>query len=39
VRLQGFFGCKHFSKTNAFLKQADLPAIDWQIDNEADAAL
>lgn len=28
---QGFFGCKHFSKTNAFLRQCGLPEIDWQI--------
>ncbi len=25
----GFFGCKHFSKTNEYLKQNDLPKIDW----------
>lgn len=28
---QGFFGCKHFSKTNDFLKENNLPEIDWQI--------
>lgn len=28
---QGFFGCKHFSKTNAFLQTCGLPPIDWQI--------
>ena len=28
---QGFFGCKHFSRTNAFLRQCGLPEIDWQI--------
>lgn len=27
----GFFGCKHFSKTNAILKQSGLETIDWQI--------
>ncbi len=27
----GFFGCKHFSKTNELLKQENLSAIDWQI--------
>ena len=27
----GFFGCKHFSKTNQILKQNNLPEIDWQI--------
>ncbi len=30
---QGFFGCKHFSKTNALLQQQGLPPVDWQIDN------
>ena len=25
----GFFGCRHFSKANAFLKQNGLPPIDW----------
>lgn len=28
-----FFGCKHFSKTNAFLEQNGQPPIDWQIPN------
>lgn len=27
----GFFGCKHFSKTNDFLKENNIPEIDWQI--------
>ena len=27
----GFFGCRHFSQTNAFLRQCGLPEIDWQI--------
>lgn len=27
----GFFGCKHFSKTNAFLEQQGLDPIDWQV--------
>lgn len=27
----GFFGCRHFSKTNQFLKEHNLPLIDWQI--------
>lgn len=27
----GFFGCKHFSKANAFLKQAGKEPIDWQL--------
>lgn len=27
----GFFGCRHFSKTNEFLKEHNLPPIDWQI--------
>jgi uracil-DNA glycosylase len=28
---RGFFGCRHFSKTNAALKASGLPAIDWQL--------
>jgi uracil-DNA glycosylase len=28
---QGFFGCKHFSKTNEFLMQQGLQPIDWKI--------
>lgn len=27
----GFFGCKHFSKTNALLKQEGLKEIDWKL--------
>src|SRR5690554_5782653 len=27
----GFFGCKHFSKTNAFLEQNGQPPIDWSL--------
>jgi len=30
---RGFFGCKHFSKTNEFLKANGLEPIDWQIEN------
>ncbi|MBQ7972824.1 MAG: uracil-DNA glycosylase [Lachnospiraceae bacterium] len=30
---RGFFGCGHFSKTNAFLKEHGLREIDWQIEN------
>lgn len=30
---RGFFGCKHFSKTNEFLKENGLEPIDWQIEN------
>ena len=30
---RGFFGCKHFSQTNEFLKSKGLEPIDWQIDN------
>ena len=30
---RGFFGCKHFSKTNEFLVQNGLEPIDWQIEN------
>lgn len=29
----GFFGCKHFSQTNAFLEEHGLTSIDWQIEN------
>lgn len=28
---KGFFGCGHFSKTNAFLQQHGLPAVDWSL--------
>jgi uracil-DNA glycosylase len=28
----GFFGCKHFSKTNEFLKRNNREPIDWQIE-------
>jgi len=28
----GFFGCRHFSKTNAFLQQNGMTPICWQID-------
>ncbi|MBO4902825.1 MAG: uracil-DNA glycosylase [Lachnospiraceae bacterium] len=30
---RGFFGCKHFSRTNAFLSENHLEPIDWQIEN------
>lgn len=30
---RGFFGCKHFSMTNDFLKENGIEPIDWQIDN------
>lgn len=33
---RGFFGCKHFSKTNEFLQEHGIEPIDWQIDNEYD---
>ena len=29
----GFFGCRHFSKANAFLISQGLEPIDWQIEN------
>ncbi|MCL2323594.1 MAG: uracil-DNA glycosylase [Oscillospiraceae bacterium] len=29
----GFFGCKHFSKTNEILKSLNKEPIDWQIEN------
>lgn len=28
----GFFGCRHFSKSNEILKRHGLPEIDWKID-------
>jgi uracil-DNA glycosylase len=28
---RGFFGCKHFSRVNSFLRQKGLAEIDWQI--------
>ncbi len=30
---RGFFGCKHFSQTNEYLKKNGLEPIDWQIEN------
>lgn len=30
---RGFFGCRHFSQTNAFLEANGIPPIDWQIEN------
>lgn len=30
---RGFMGCKHFSKTNEFLKCHGIEPIDWQIEN------
>ncbi|MBQ3823616.1 MAG: uracil-DNA glycosylase, partial [Clostridia bacterium] len=27
----GFFGCRHFSKTNEFLKSAGLEPVDWKL--------
>ena len=30
---RGFFGCRHFSKTNEFLKAHGVEPIDWQIPN------
>lgn len=31
----GFLGCKHFSKANAFLESRGLPPIDWRLPAEA----
>lgn len=31
LSVSGFFGCRHFSKTNAFLQKNGQSAIDWQI--------
>ena len=30
---RGFFGCKHFSKCNEFLKNNNIKPIDWQIED------
>ena len=30
---RGFFGCRHFSQTNAFLESYKIAPIDWQIEN------
>ena len=30
---RGFFGCRHFSKANAFLEANGLEPIDWQIED------
>lgn len=30
---RGFFGCRHFSKTNEFLSANEVEPIDWQIEN------
>lgn len=30
---RGFFGCKHFSKANAFLEENGVEPIDWQIED------
>jgi uracil-DNA glycosylase len=30
---RGFFGCKHFSRTNEFLQNNGIMPIDWQIEN------
>ena len=30
---RGFFGCRHFSKTNEFLEANGMDPIDWQIEN------
>lgn len=30
---RGFFGCRHFSQANAFLKDNGVSPIDWQIEN------
>lgn len=32
---RGFFGCRHFSKANEFLKMNGLEPIDWQIENRS----
>lgn len=30
---RGFFGCRHFSRTNQFLEEHGLTPVDWQIEN------
>ena len=30
---RGFFGCRHFSRTNEFLKEHGIEPVDWQIEN------
>ena len=30
---RGFFGCKHFSKANEFLKEHGVEPVDWQIED------
>lgn len=30
---RGFFGCRHFSKTNEYLEEHGIKGIDWQIDD------
>lgn len=30
---RGFFGCRHFSKANEFLKSNGIEPVDWQIEN------
>ena len=30
---RGFFGCRHFSQSNAFLEKNGIEPIDWQIEN------
>jgi uracil-DNA glycosylase len=34
----GFFGCRHFSKANAFLERHGLPPIDWALPASGEAA-
>ena len=33
LSVKKFYGCKHFSKANEFLKEHGLEPIDWQIEN------
>ena len=30
---RGFFGCRHFSRTNDFLRASGIEPVDWQIEN------
>ena len=36
---RGFFGCKHFSKTNDYLQKNGQPPIDWQLPAQKDVQI
>ena len=33
----GFFGCRHFSETNIFLEENNLPLVNWRIEDDAES--